>query len=57
MCIRDRLRAGAFEERRIDFVAGGASTAEHRGLGSLSTTTAFVAEGAQVGGLFEGGVG
>ena len=51
------LRAGTSEKRRVDFAAGGPSTAEHGGLGALSAATASVAEGAQVGGLLEGGVG
>ncbi|CAI8901026.1 hypothetical protein EMIT0P100_20506 [Pseudomonas sp. IT-P100] len=51
------LRAGIPEKRRTDFAAGCPPTAEHCGVGALSTATTPVAEGSQVGGLFEGRVG
>ncbi|MNW17149.1 hypothetical protein D3C71_2162310 [compost metagenome] len=57
MSVAGLLRTGAFEQRRVDFTAGGASTTEYRRVGAVSAAAASVTEGAQVGGLLEGGVG
>ena len=51
------LRAGTFAHWRAGVVAGGASAAEYGGVGVVSAAAAFIAEGQEAGGLFEGWVG